>query len=421
MENESKANILMVDDNPDNLVALRAVLGELGGQLHTATSGKQALRMLLDEEYALVLLDVNMPIMDGFETASLMKQVERLRDIPIIFITSMSQDEEHLLRGYATGAVDYIFTPVIPNVLRAKVSAFIQLHKLNRKAQRHAQELLQLNQQLAGEIAQHQLAKAALQASEANLREKNLELERAQLAKDRFFATMSHELRTPLNAIIGFTSMLLMKLPGPLTHDQERQLELVKSAGQHLLAIISDVLDLAKVESGKIELRIEPLCLSELVSEVAEMLGPLAEKKGLHFEVQCPAAKIDTRGDRRFVRQILLNLAGNAVKFTARCLVSFNLCSRESNGQTFAAIEVADTGPGIAPDEQEKIFGEYMQAKAGHNTESTGLGLYLSQKLAHLMQGRIEFESEGGKGSIFRLLLPASQGENSEACAHYNL
>jgi len=243
------------------------------------------------------------------------------------------------------------------------------------------------------------------------LREKNIELGNANLAKDRFLANMSHELRTPLNAILGFTGTLLMGLPGPLNTDQEHQLGIVQKSARLLLSLINDLLDLAKVDSGKVEIKYEPIICQGVVAEVAAALSPLAEKKGLDFKVKTPKAGVRVETDRRVLSQILINLTNNAIKYTDNGKVQIELGTQRSNGQRLALIDVIDTGIGIRPEDKEKLFQAFQQVDNHHRGEGTGLGLYLSQKLAALIGGRIELESEFGKGSLFRLLIPEKPGE----------
>lgn len=239
---------------------------------------------------------------------------------------------------------------------------------------------------------------------EQTLQEKNLELENASLAKDRFLASMSHELRTPLNAVIGFTGTLLMKLPGPLTADQEKQLQTIQSSGKHLLSLINDLLDLAKIESGKVKVQLESVALQDVIHEVAETLRPLAERRGLEFAAVLPEASLAVKTDRRAVHQIVINLANNAIKFTERGKVSVEL--RPRAGGKSVEITVIDTGIGIRPENQTRMFQAFEQVDSAPRLEGTGLGLYLSQKLARLIGGQIEFESEFGTGSRFTLVLP---------------
>jgi protein-histidine pros-kinase len=242
---------------------------------------------------------------------------------------------------------------------------------------------------------------------EHELREKNLELENASLAKDRFLASMSHELRTPLNAIIGFTGTLLMKLPGPLTADQEKQLRTIQSSSKHLLSLINDLLDLAKIESGKVEVNLQPVDCLAVFQQVAAALGPMAEAKGLTLEIAPVAPGVQVRTDFRSFTQIILNLVGNAIKFTDQGGIRLSV-SQEVEGETLRTeVRVEDTGIGIPLQVQAKLFQAFEQASSrwAGRSEGTGLGLYLCRKLAGLLGGQITFESEPGRGSTFRLLL----------------
>ena len=243
---------------------------------------------------------------------------------------------------------------------------------------------------------------------EQALQEKNVELERAIRAKDLFLATMSHELRTPLNAIIGFTGLMLMKLPGPLTAAQERQLTLVQSSGQHLLSLINDLLDLAKIESGRVELTLEPVPCLAVLEEVAATLRPAASAKGLTIVVDGGSDDLGVQADRRALQQIVLNLGSNAVKFTSRGVVSLQARAVAANGQPQVEIAVADEGIGISAEDQERLFQPFTQVGQPNRraVEGTGLGLHLSRKLAELMHSDLRVQSELGRGSRFSLALP---------------
>ena len=247
-------------------------------------------------------------------------------------------------------------------------------------------------------------------AFEHALREKNAELANANQAKDRFLASMSHELRTPLNAIIGFTGTLLMKLPGPLTADQDKQLQTVRTNARHLLALINDLLDVARIEAGKAVLNVESVDCNALLEEVAATLRPQAEAKGLALVLELPEPPIVLEIDKRSLSQIVLNLAGNAVKFTDSGRVRLQLRREQQDGRDVVRFDIVDTGHGIPPEDQPKLFGAFSRVGAfrPQAPEGTGLGLHLSQKLAILFQGKITFVSEVERGSTFTLTLPGS-------------
>lgn len=242
---------------------------------------------------------------------------------------------------------------------------------------------------------------------ELALQQKNIELANANQAKDRFLASMSHELRTPLNAIIGFTGTLLMKLPGPINADQEKQLRTVQTSAKHLLALINDLLDLAKIEAGKRDLEIELTDCRQVIEEVAGSLRLQAQAKGLLLLMEMPAKPLMFRTDRRALNQIIINLINNAIKFTERGQVRILAAEVVGDGHRSLRIDIEDTGVGILPEDQRKLFGAFSRVNtAGQRAEEgTGLGLHLSQQLANLIGGEIALSSEQGAGSIFTLTL----------------
>jgi signal transduction histidine kinase len=219
---------------------------------------------------------------------------------------------------------------------------------------------------------------------------------------------MSHELRTPLNAIIGFTGALLMKLPGPLTTEQDKQLNTIRSSARHLLSLINDILDVARIEAGKVTLSVESVQCQALVGEVAETLRPLAQQKGLHLEVALDPSPIDIDTDRRALTQILINLLNNAIKFTEHGSVRIGLTRRLDGGRIVTEFSVADSGSGIRKEDQAKLFQAFSQldSTSTRHAEGAGLGLYLCQNLANLIGGSLFFTSEFGTGSTFTLALP---------------
>jgi PAS domain S-box-containing protein len=245
---------------------------------------------------------------------------------------------------------------------------------------------------------------------EQRLQEKNVELEAASRSKDRFLAGMSHELRTPMNAILGFTGTLLMKLPGPLTRAQEQQLKTVQSSARHLPSLINDLLDVHKIESGKIELKLEPVYCSALLQEVAASMRPLAVAKNLRFTLRMPAKEVMIETDRRALSQIVINFAANAIKFTEQGSVEIALRQRKRQRGSTTAIHVTDTGIGIEPTAQAQLFQAFTQLDQGptRRRDGTGLGLYLSEKLAHLIGAKIRVASAVGAGSTFTLTIASS-------------
>ncbi|MYM88918.1 PAS domain S-box protein [Rugamonas sp. FT82W] len=243
---------------------------------------------------------------------------------------------------------------------------------------------------------------------ERSLQEKNAELARANAAKDRFLNGMSHELRTPLNAIIGFTGTMLMKLPGPINDDQEKQLRTVQHSARHLLSLINDLLELTQIETGSLKLDMAPLSCRQLIDEVLLLFKPQAQHKGLELHFVCAPDELVVMADRRALQQILMNLLHNAFKFTDRGAVTVRLEQGERHERPCAMISISDTGIGIAEDERATLFQAFSQLEAGklRELEGTGLGLHLSQRLAAMLHGEILFDSTPGAGSCFTLALP---------------
>ena len=244
---------------------------------------------------------------------------------------------------------------------------------------------------------------------EKALNEKNLELRNANLAKDRFLAAMSHELRTPLNAIIGFTGTLLMELPGPLNSEQQRQLQIVDSSARHLLSLINDILDLAKIESGKISLDLERVSVTAVVKDVAESLRAMAEEKHLEFQLEIPDENVVVTTDHRAVQQILLNLANNAIKYTERGFVCMSI--ERAPAERRVNVRVRDSGVGIREEDQARLFQafEQLDTSSTRRFQGVGLGLHLSRRLAELIGATLECDSVFGEGSTFTLSLPEKQ------------
>jgi PAS domain S-box-containing protein len=242
-----------------------------------------------------------------------------------------------------------------------------------------------------------------LKALNDELNERQQDLERAMTARSRFYASMSHELRTPINAVLGYSTLLLENIYGPLNEKQKEGIERTHKAAKHLLELVNDVLDLSKIEAGKIDLRLQPVSFPSLIEDLFVTVRPLADQYGSTLRIEHTGESIRVVSDPRRVRQILLNLLSNAIKFGRGKPIRVALTRRDDNGIT---VEVIDEGEGIAPDDQERIFQEFVQLGKTQLTEGTGLGLPISRRLAELLRGSLTLHSELGGGSTFRLSLP---------------
>ncbi|HXL87150.1 MAG TPA: response regulator, partial [Gemmatimonadaceae bacterium] len=281
-----RVNLLLVDDRPENLLALEAILEPLGQLLIRANSGPDALKQVLGSEFAAILLDVQMPGMNGFEVAEIIKSREKSRTIPIIFLSAISKEDAYVFKGYSMGAVDYVFKPFNPDVLRSKVAVFVDLYLKQREIQRQG-DLLRESQKRELELEHRTSLLEAEARSAAKLSQMNDELHRRQVAleqamgaRNRFYASMSHELRTPINAVIGYSTLMLDNIYGPLNAKQKEGLQRTLKAARHLLELVNDVLDLSKIEAGKIELSLQPVMFPALIDDLFVTVRPLADEYG---------------------------------------------------------------------------------------------------------------------------------------------
>jgi signal transduction histidine kinase len=414
---EEQVNLLLVDDRPENLLALEAILEPLGQCLIRANSGPEALKHVLGEEFAAILLDVQMPGMNGFEVAEIIKSRERSRTIPIIFLSAINKEDAYVFKGYSMGAVDYVFKPFNPDVLRSKVAVFVDLYLKQREIQRQADQLregqkreLELEHRTSMLEAE---ARSAAKLSQMNeeLHRRQLALEQAMGARNRFYASMSHELRTPINAVIGYSTLMLDNIYGPLNAKQKEGLQRSLRAARHLLELVNDVLDLSKIEAGKIELSLQPVMFPALIEDLFVTVRPLADEYGSSLTLEMETEPFNIVSDPRRVRQILLNLLSNAIKFGEGKPIQV-VCKR--NEDKGVELEVVDQGVGIAKDDIARIFEEFVQVSESKQP-GTGLGLPISRRLAQLLDGSLTVHSMPGEGSAFRLTLPASLEDDMAA------
>jgi PAS domain S-box-containing protein len=519
MRTDTSVDILLVDDREDGLIALEALLSDNPDyHLVKASSGLEAIALLDKYDFAMVLLDVQMPHLDGFETAEIIRRNPRYRNLPIVFVTAINSDERYIYRGYEAGAVDYIFKPFDPVILRSKVSVFTDLHVKNRQLRAQAKQLAErelLEQRAAiqaieidslrryrnlaesiphiimratpdGAVEYHNqnwtnytgmepgqalgdgwqaafhpddLPKFLIDWSfairnmtrfenesrirrkdgayrwhwikaepeldeygnvicwlgtitdiedrktfEQKLKEAQRAAELANEAKTHFLANMSHEIRTPLNAIMGFTELLTD--PGPSMEEKMKNVAVVRRNCHQLLKIVNEILDISKVEAGELEIERVETKIDELLNEVKALLRVQAGKKGIELKFAPPEDVPDrVLTDSTRLRQILLNIVGNALKFTQQGSVSVTTkFVRKTNGQSMVTFVVSDTGVGIDHQSAQKIFQPFSQADTSTTRlfGGTGLGLALARRLARALGGDVQLmKSAPGQGSTF--------------------
>ncbi|SFU37250.1 hybrid sensor histidine kinase/response regulator [Pseudoduganella namucuonensis] len=433
--------ILIVEDSPTQAERLRRLIQSVRYKARVAGNGRLALDAIRERKPHLVLSDIVMPEMDGYELCRAIKSDGALRDIPVILVTSLT-DPKDIIRGIECGADNFIRKPYAEDyllnrighmlvnqklrknqnmevgialylgdqkhfinaerqqILDLLISTYEQAVQVNSELQARERQVIELNMRLAHHAGE-------LETINREIALKNLELAEASRMKSAFIANMSHELRTPLNAIIGFTGALLMKLPGPLTGEQDKQLNTIRNSARHLLSLINDILDVAKIEAGKVTLTTEAVQCQDLIAEVADTLRPLAAQKGLALEVDLAPQPITLNTDRRALAQILINLANNAIKFTEKGTVRVSLSQRADGDALLTEFAVADSGAGIRQEDQAKLFQAFSQldSTSTRHVEGAGLGLYLCQNLANLIGGSLFFSSDFGHGSTFTLAM----------------
>jgi len=391
-----KVNILLVDDQPGKLLAYEAMLSDLGENLIKASSGREALEHLLKTEITLVLMDVSMPDLDGFELAEIIRQHPRYEKTAIIFVSAVHLSDLDRLKGYESGAVDYVSVPVVPELLRAKVTVFAALYRKTREAER-------LTTELERRVAERT---AELEASVARQIDLARQLLDADRRKDEFLALLAHELRNPLAPIRNAVNIMHMKgLDDPdliWCHD------VIERQAKQLTRLVDDLLDVSRITKGKIRLRTEQLDLRDVVHDAVETSRPLIDEMGHQITVEMPQTPLLVRGDPARLTQVVANLLNNAAKYQ---MENGTITVRIEHDGADSVIVVKDGGIGITRESMPRIFDLFTQGERAPDRAAGGLGIGLSlvRQIVELHGGTVRAESPGpGLGSEFVVHLPAS-------------
>jgi two-component system, sensor histidine kinase and response regulator len=376
----SRANILLVDDHYENLVALEAILENLGQNLVLATSGAEALKCLLERDFAVILLDVQMADIDGFETARLIKERERSQQIPIIFITAYSPSDTQIFQGYSIGAVDYLFKPLNPQVLRAKVIAFVELFNMTREVKEQAEAISAVNMELEAQINK--------------VNRLNRELENINRELESFSYSVSHDLRAPLRSISGFSQALMEDYEDKLDEQGKEYLHWIETSCKQMGELIDGLLQLARLTSTPMERF--TVNISELAHEISQQLIQSDPERNVKFSIQ---PNLVVQADRRLVRILLENLLNNAWKFT-RLQQTGSIIVGSRDGAFF----VSDNGVGFNMEYVDQLFQPFHRLH-GDEFEGEGIGLATVRRIVHRHSGKIWVESTPKQGTTFYFTL----------------
>jgi signal transduction histidine kinase len=421
---EEPISILLVDDEPKNLAVLESVLSNPNYRLVRAESADQALMALIVEEFALMILDIQMPDMNGFELAQMIKQRKRTAAVPIIFLTAYYSEESHVVEGYSTGAVDYLHKPINPTILRSKVAVFAELYRKTRECnlanrtlsaevserRRMQDELSNLARELEERVERRT---SELVKANADLRQAEAALREDDRRKDEFLATLAHELRNPLAPICNAVQVL--RLEESLPEEGRAAVCVIDRQSRQMTHLVDDLLDISRITRGKLDLRMQPIKLQEVIQGAVETSRPLIDARRHQLAIELPAEEVTLNGDLTRLSQILSNLLNNAAKFTEPGGTISLSTKRDGHD---ALISVKDNGVGIPAEMLPNVFQMFAQVDWHRDRSQGGLGigLQLVKSLVEMHGGTIEASSAGpGKGSEFRVRLPIAASEATEA------
>jgi two-component system sensor histidine kinase/response regulator len=382
------SNILLVDDEQANLDALEAVLEGLGQRLIRALRGEQALKCVLEHDFAVILLDVQMPGMSGIETAALIRARERSRTTPIIFLTGMMRTAEMVFSGYSAGAVDYLMKPLEPEVLRAKVAVFVELDRARHELEQEISERVRI----------------AEQVSELNsaLRQKNDDLLAANADLEAFCHSVSHDLRMPLRHIHSYISILEASASSKLNSEERRHVATVQKAALRMTRLIDDLLAFSRI--GRAAMHRQRIRMTELIDETFQDLAPDLTNRRIDWERH---AIPDTVGDPQLLKQVWVNLLANAVKYTRpRDPAKIEIGAEEADNETI--YYVRDNGVGFNMQYADRLFGVFQRLHTEKDFEGTGVGLANVRRIVQRHGGRTWAEGAEGRGATVYFSLPVA-------------
>ncbi len=402
--------ILLVDDREDNLLSIETILEQDNYEFVKATSGRQALKILLAEyDFALILMDVNMPNFNGFETAALIREREKLRHIPIIFITANSYGDENVFQGYKAGAVDYIYKPVNPDLLRAKVSVFVELYRKNHALMAQEERLISINKNLANEISERKNSEEKIKALNLQLLQNIDKLEAANKDLDRFAFMASHDLQEPLRKIRTFSDALKRKYGPSLDKDGFDIIHKIDSAAQRMSNLIHDILTFSKISMEK--KNFVESDLNQLLRDVlTEMDATVSEKQAKIIIEKLPSMNVNPV----LIRPLFYNIISNSLKYSKPETPPIIKVHAEDNGtpeKKYMRIYFEDNGIGFEQKYAEEIFTMFNRLPQSRPVEGTGIGLALCKKIVEVHNGYISAMSKVDEGSTFIVSLPSSKTE----------
>ena len=387
-----KVKVLLVDDKGANLKALESLLKAEELEIFKALSGEEALELLLLHDFALTLVDVQMPGMNGFELAELMRGAERTKHIPIIFVTAGARDAHFTFKGYETGAVDFLYKPLDPHMVRSKTRVFCELYKQK--------------QLIGSQLEATEIALTAAEEAQAALRLSERQLRDALKSRDEFLSMASHELKTPLTSATLQINLLERQFTDKRREPPtvERTAKLLGNSSKQMRRLgllIEDLLDVSRIQSGHLTFNPEKFNISELLIELIERFSEQFKLAQLTVRTQIQP---DVYGvwDPSRVEQIFVNLLSNAIKYAANCSLEISLAAAAQG----VIIVVKDSGPGIPQEFQSKIFERFERAMPAQSVAGLGLGLFIVKRIVDAHRGTIELKSEAGQGAMFTVTLP---------------